>query len=65
MLGSARPALPRPRAAARVGVERLEESGNPALITDRMRRLYQQRGDSAEWIDQRMQGIVVRDELTT
>lgn len=50
---------------ARVGVERLEEMENPALAADRMRRLYKQRGYSDEWIDQRMQGIVVRDELTT
>ena len=35
------------------------------LAADRMRRLYKQRGYSDEWIDQRMQGIVVRDELTT
>ena len=50
---------------ARVGVERLEEMENLALAADRMRRLYKQRGYSDEWIDQRMQGIVVRDELTT
>lgn len=49
---------------ARVGVARLEEMENPALAADRMRRLYKQRGYSDEWIDQRMQGIVVRDELT-
>jgi DNA-damage-inducible protein D len=50
---------------ARLGVERLEEMENPTLAADRMRRLYRQRGYSDEWIDQRMQGIVVRDELTT
>lgn len=63
--------IPSPRAEpfkqwlARVGVERLEEMENPGLAADRMRRLYKQRGYSDEWIDQRMQGIVVRDELTT
>jgi hypothetical protein len=50
---------------ARVGVEHLEEMEHPALAADRMRRLYKQRGYSDERIDQRMQGIVVRDELTT
>jgi hypothetical protein len=49
---------------ARVGTERLEEIENPALAADRLRRLYRQRGYTDEWIDQRLQGIVVRDELT-
>lgn len=50
---------------ARVGVERLEELEHPELAADRMRRLYKQRGHADEWIDKRLQGIVVRDELTT
>ncbi len=50
---------------ARVGVERLEEIEHPELAADRMRALYRQRGYTDEWIDQRLQGIVVRDELTT
>jgi DNA-damage-inducible protein D len=50
---------------ARVGTERLQELENPALAADHMRRLYKQRGYSDEWIDKRLQGIVVRDELTT
>jgi DNA-damage-inducible protein D len=50
---------------ARVGVERLEEMENPELAADRIRRLYKQRGYSDEWFDQRMQGIVVRDDLPT
>ena len=49
---------------ARVGTERLEEIENPALAADRMRQLYRKQGYSDEWIDQRLQGIVVRDELT-
>lgn len=49
---------------ARVGTERLEEAENPELAADRMRQLYRARGYSDEWIDRRLQGIVVRDELT-
>ena len=49
---------------ARVGAERLEEVENPALAADRLRRLYRQRGYTDEWIEKRLQGIVVRDELT-
>ncbi|MGH2514593.1 MAG: phage antirepressor protein, partial [Ktedonobacterales bacterium] len=32
---------------------------------DRLRKLYKKRGYSEDWIEQRIQGIVVRDELTT
>jgi DNA-damage-inducible protein D len=49
---------------ARVGRERLEELENPALTIDRLRQLYKRRGYTDEWIDKRLQGIIVRDELT-
>jgi hypothetical protein len=49
---------------ARVGTERLAELDNPELAADRMRQLYRARGYSDEWIGQRLQGILVRDELT-
>jgi hypothetical protein len=49
---------------ARVGTERLAEIDDPELAADRMRQLYRARGYSDEWIDRRLQGIVVRDELT-
>ena len=49
---------------ARVGTERLEEIENPELASDRMRQLYRARGYADEWIDRRLQGIVIRDELT-
>ncbi|MGH2486043.1 MAG: BRO-N domain-containing protein, partial [Ktedonobacterales bacterium] len=58
-------AEPFKRWLARVGTERLEEAENPELAADRMRQLYRARGYSDEWIDRRLQGIVVRDELTT
>jgi DNA-damage-inducible protein D len=49
---------------ARVGRERLEELENPALAVDRLRQLYKRRGYTDEWIDKRLQGIIVRDGLT-
>lgn len=49
---------------ARVGYERLEEIENPELAAQRMRDIYRQKGYSAEWIEKRMRGIAVRDELT-
>ena len=49
---------------ARVGFERLEEIENPELAARRMREIYQQKGYSEEWIEKRLRGIAVRDELT-
>jgi hypothetical protein len=49
---------------AQVGYERLEEIENPELAARRMREIYQQKGYSEEWIEKRMRGIAVRDELT-
>lgn len=49
---------------ARVGRERLEELENPALAVDRLRQMYKRRGYADEWIDKRLQGIIVRDDLT-
>jgi hypothetical protein len=50
---------------ARVGHERLQEMENPELAADRMRKQYQRLGYSDDWIARRLQGIVVRDELTS
>lgn len=49
---------------AKVGQERLEEIENPELAAKRMRRLYEQKGYPEEWIEKRLRGIAVRDELT-
>lgn len=62
--------IPSPRAEpfklwlAKVGYERLEEIENPELAAQRMRSLYEQKGYSEEWIEKRLRGIAVRDELT-
>ena len=49
---------------AHVGFERLEEIENPELAAKRTREIYEQKGYSEEWIEKRMRGIAVRDELT-
>ncbi|MBU4263017.1 MAG: Bro-N domain-containing protein [Proteobacteria bacterium] len=49
---------------ARVGYERLEEIENPELAAKRMRELYKAKGYSDEWIEKRVRGIAIRDELT-
>jgi DNA-damage-inducible protein D len=49
---------------ARVGYERLEEIKNPELAAKRMRQLYQAKGYSEQWIEKRVRGIAIRDELT-
>jgi DNA-damage-inducible protein D len=49
---------------AQVGYERLEEIENPELAARRMREIYRQKGYSEDWIEKRMRGIAVRDELT-
>jgi hypothetical protein len=49
---------------ARVGYERLEEIENPELAARRMRELYKAKGYSDAWIEKRVRGIAIRDELT-
>lgn len=57
-------AEPFKRWLAKVGYERLEEIENPELAAKRMREIYKLKGYSDEWIEKRMRGIAVRDELT-
>ena len=47
-----------------VGYERIQEIDNPELAQDRMKHLYEQKGYSKEWIDKRLRGIAIRQELT-
>jgi len=49
---------------AQVGSERLEEIENPELANARMKEIYRQKGYSDAWIEKRIRGIQVRDELT-
>jgi len=57
-------AEPFKRWLAKVGYERLEEIGNPELAAKRIREIYRAKGYSEVWIEKRMRGIAVRDELT-
>lgn len=61
---SAPKAEPFKRWLAKVGYERLEEIENPELAAERMRIIYKEKGYSKDWIEKRMRGIAVRDELT-
>lgn len=57
-------AEPFKRWLAKVGYERVQEIDNPELATKRTRMLYKLKGYSADWIEKRMRGIVIREELT-
>ena len=57
-------AEPFKRWLARVGYERLEEIENPELASQRIKEIYKAKGYSDEWIEKRLRGIAVRDELT-
>ncbi len=62
--------IPSPRAEpfkrwlARVGYERIQEIEDPELATKRTRALYKAKGYSEDWIEKRLRGIAICDELT-
>ena len=55
---------PLKRWLAKVGKERLDEIENPELVMGRMQDLYEKKGYPKEWIDKRLRGIAVRQDLT-
>ncbi len=57
-------AEPLKRWLAKVGFERIQEIENPELATKRTRLLYKLKGYPNDWIEKRMRGIAVREELT-
>lgn len=57
-------AEPFKRWLAKVGYERIQEIENPELATRRTRMLYKLKGYSDDWIEKRMRGIAIREELT-
>ena len=59
-----RRAEPFKRWLAKVGYERVKEVENPERATKRTRLLYKLKGYSEEWIEKRMRGIAIREELT-
>ena len=59
-----RKAEPFKRWLAKVGYERIQEIEDPELAQERMKELYEQKGYSKSWIDKRLRGIAVRQDLT-
>jgi DNA-damage-inducible protein D len=57
-------AEPFKRWLAKVGYERIQEIEDPELATKRTRALYKAKGYSDEWVEKRMRGIAIREELT-
>ena len=57
-------AEPLKRWLAKVGYERMQEIENPELATKRTRLLYKLKGYSEDWIEKRIRGIAIREELT-
>ncbi|MDO8452982.1 MAG: hypothetical protein Q7S59_00255, partial [Sulfurimonas sp.] len=49
---------------AKVGYERIQEIENPELAQERMKTLYEQKGYPKDWIDKRLRGIAIRQNLT-
>jgi hypothetical protein len=62
--------IPSPRAEpfkrwlAKVGKDRIDEIENPELAQERMKDLYEKKGYSSDWIDKRLRGIAIRQNLT-
>ncbi len=57
-------AEPFKRWLAKVGHERIQEIENPELAQERMKLLYEQKGYPKDWIDKRLRGIAIRQNLT-
>ena len=49
---------------AQVGYERVLEIENPELAQERMKELYEKKGYPKDWIDKRLRGIAIRQNLT-
>ncbi|MEA1999320.1 MAG: Bro-N domain-containing protein [Euryarchaeota archaeon] len=57
-------AEPFKRWLAHVGYERVQEIENPELAQERVKQIYTQKGYSKSWIDKRLRGIAIRQDLT-
>lgn len=49
---------------SQVGYDRMLEIENPELAQERMKLLYEQKGYPKDWIDKRLRGIAIRQNLT-
>jgi len=57
-------AEPFKRWLAQVGQDRLDEIENPELAQQRMKEIYEKKGYPKDWIDKRLRGIAIRQNLT-
>ncbi|MBW2975935.1 Bro-N domain-containing protein [Candidatus Woesearchaeota archaeon] len=57
-------AEPFKRWLAKVGYERIQEIENPELAQDRVKEYYELKGYPKDWIDKRLRGIAIRQDLT-
>lgn len=57
-------AEPFKRWLAKVGYTHIQEIEDPELAQKRMKEIYKSKGYSDEWIEKRVRGIAIRDELT-
>ncbi|MDO8725499.1 MAG: Bro-N domain-containing protein [Candidatus Methanoperedens sp.] len=57
-------AEPFKRWLAKVGYERIQEIENPELAQDRVKEYYELKGYPEDWIDKRLRGIAIRQDLT-
>lgn len=49
---------------SQLGQERIEEIENPELAQNRVKEYYELKGYPKEWIDKRLRGVAIRQELT-
>ncbi len=49
---------------AKTGYERIQEIENPELAQDRAKEYYEMKGYPKDWIEKRLRGIAIRQELT-
>ena len=49
---------------AQLAQERIEEIENPELAQDRVKEYYELKGYPKDWVDKRLRGIAIRQELT-
>ncbi len=49
---------------AQVGYERVQEIENPEIAQNRVKEYYELKGYPKEWIDKRLRGMAIRQELT-
>ena len=57
-------AEPFKRWLAEIGKERIDEIENPELAQERMKKIYTAKGYPQDWIDKRLRGIAIRQNLT-